>query len=454
VSESVASAILLSPDDSVATMIQHVAVGSLVAVRQAEGPREEITRIGAKAEIPFGHKIALRALAIGDPVIRYGARIGRLTAPVTVGDHVHVHNLTSEFSVRQTATRAPPPQRTINAADLKDRVVRALATAGVPGNAAGNFAEHMVEAHLRGVETHGLRRLKPYLARIRSGAVDGAAEPHVEQVGSLLRVDGRNAIGHHVAGVAADAVATAADGLGTAVALVRNSNHFGFAGYYATRIARHDMVAVVTSIGQVCLGPDGALRLLLSNDPIALAAPLGNSAFFEFDMATSKTSRANIAIAAERGEPISPGLALDASGFPTTDAAEALAGVLLAAGDARGFAFVAALEVLTGVVTGGAYADLVASKEAAPNTPEGCAHFMLAISLDRALGSSAAQRRLVDFVERLSRLPVLEGAMLPRYPGKRRWELRAERLRDGVPLSLEDFGLLATLSGDAGRDGA
>ena len=97
--------------------------------------------------------------------------------------------------------------------------------------------------------------------------------------------------------------------------------------------------------------------------------------------------------------------------------------------------------------------ELVASKEAAPDTPEGTAHFMLAISLDRALGSASAQRRLVDFVERLSGLPVREGATPTRYPGKRRWELRAQRLRDGVPLSPGDFDLLMAVSGGADRDG-
>ncbi len=206
------------------------------------------------------------------------------------------------------------------------------------------------------------------------------------------------------------------------------------------------MLAMVTSNGQVCLGPDGARRAILSNDPVAVAAPLAAGGFFEFDMATSVTSRANVVLAAQRGEALPAGLALDASGNPTRDAAAALDGVLLAFGGDRGFALVMAIELLSGIVTGGAYGDLVASKEADPQAPEGTGHFMLAIDLERALGVETFKHRLDDLISRLAALPMKAGAEPPRYPGKRRWRLRTERLRDGIPLSAADFDGLQALA--------
>lgn len=322
--------------------------------------------------------------------------------------------------------------------DLHGVIVACAGAAQVGESAAAALADHIVEAHLRGVHTHGLRRLRPYLARVAVGGVDAHAEPVIETHGAVLRVDGRNGIGHHVARVAADAVIAKARDTGLSVALVRNSNHFGFAGFYASHIAAASMVGLVTSNGQVMVGPDGALRPIFSNDPLAISAPYAGGGIFELDLALSVTSRQNIVRAARLGQLLPPGTALDRDGAETTDAEAALEGLLLAFGGARGFALLSAVEVLTGVLTGGAYADLVGSKEASPDQPEATAHFMLAIDLDHALGAELFNARLLDLAERLQGLPMREGAPKPRMPGARRWQLRAERLAEGIPLAPQD----------------
>src|SRR5690606_20388077 len=135
-------------------------------------------------------------------------------------------------------------------------------------------------------------------------------------------------------------------------------------------------------------------------------APIEEGAFFEFDMATSVTSRAKIAMAAERGEAIAEGMALDQSGSPTTDARAAMKGILLPLGGDKGLGFVSALELLTGVLPGGCYADQVESKEADAGAPEGTCHFLMAIDVDRALGREAFVARLRDMVARLRNLPM------------------------------------------------
>ena len=188
----------------------------------------------------------------------------------------------------------------------------------------------------------------------------------------------------------------------------------------------------------------------MSNDPIAVAAPLGNASYFEFDMATSVTSRANVVRAAQRSEKLAPGIALDFDGNPTTDASAALEGVLLAFGGDKGFGFVTAIELLCGIITGGAYADLVASKESNPDAPERTGHFMLAIDLECAIGRESFEIRLQDMIERIVTLPVKPGTATPRYPGYRRWALRAERLENKIPLSDSDYRELCTLAEELG----
>ena len=441
-------AILLDPSDDVAAVLEAVPAGGTIKVTHAASGKPAMD-VAAQQEIPFGHKVAVRDLARDNPIRRYGWPIGIATAEIRRGEHVHSHNMRSALS--------PAPRQQSTEIILRPaQWVRALVqgcmeAAGASTESASALAETITEAHLRGVETHGLRRLSPYVARLRTGGVDGKAHPQVSAMRALLHVDGRNGIGHYVASVAARAASEAAREFGAAIALVRNSNHFGFAGYYATLIAAAGQIGIVTSNGQVCVAPEGATRSVLSNNPLAIAAPLPDpDAFLELDLATSATSRANIVEAARVRMPLPSGWAQDASGKPTRDPAAALAGSLLAFGGNRGFGLLVALEALTGVLSGGAFADQVSSKEAAPNLAENTAHTLIAIDLETALGRDAYAQRLDQLVRKLKELPMHSGAPDIRYPGERRWRLRRERLRDGIPLNHADFEAVTRLAKELG----
>lgn len=436
-------AMVLAPEDDVATLIAGAEKGQEVALSLA-ATGQELGALAALANIPFGHKIALSAKKPGEILRKYGQPIGRAVCEIAAGDHVHNHNLASLTGEDRGPSLAPA---VVKPAEWLRRVLLDLSLAGgMPLPVAQNFAEALWEANLRGVETHGVRRIKPYLERIASGGVDARADPRIERKGSLLLVDGQNAVGHHVASVASDAVSRLAKELGVALALIRNSNHFGFAGYYATRIAAHGQLGVATSNGQVLVAPPGALRPIFSNNPLAIAAPTGRGDFLELDMANSVTSRAKIAMAAEHGEPIPKGLATDEQGNDTEDAKKALKGSLLPLGGEKGFALLFALEVLTGVLSGGAYADQVSSKETAPDSPERVSQIVAAIDLGLALGGDEFTARLQDLIVRLGSLPLHPEAAPLRYPGQRRWELRRRRLEEGVPLSEGDYQELVFLA--------
>ena len=108
----------------------------------------------------------------------------------------------------------------------------------------------------------------------------------------------------------------------------------------------------------------------------------------------------------------------------------------------KGLRLLIALETITGVLTGGAFADQVSSKEASPNTPEGTAHTMIAIDLKKAIGEASFLKRLDKMLVKLRNIPAAADADKIRYPGERRWQLRRERLRDGIPLSKSDLEAL------------
>jgi len=440
--------VVLADSDDVATVFADVAAGRTIAL-QFSVSAKEAGEVTAAQKIPAGHKVARSSKVSGDLICKYGLPIGRATGSIHAGDHVHTHNLASLVSEKPHV----PAQAVIWPPGRVRTVVRALAeAAGAAPGVAENFAEALWEAHLRGVETHGIRRLKPYLNRMRRGSVDAAADPVIVENGVVLMVDGRNGVGHHVAAVAADAASAMAKMKGVGLAVIRNSNHFGFAGHYAVRIARTGQVGMVLSNGQVCVAPMGGKRPVFSNNPIALAAPAGNGRFFELDMATSVTSRANIVRAAETGTSISAATALDAEGRETRNPREALAGSLLPFGGDKGFALLYALEVLTGVLPGGAFADQVSSKERYPDLPEGLSQFLLAIDPAHAGGSEIFETRMQELIRAVQSVPVQDGCRPPRFPGERRWELRCRRLKEGIPLSGADDRELSELARVYGID--
>ena len=434
----------MNPEDDVGVLLADVRTGEAVAF-ELSATGEALGSVTARADIPFGHKIARADLHAGQTLSKYGQPFGRTKIDIYAGDHVHTHNLSS-LGADKLGADGTEKKRTWPAAWLKEAVRKVAATGGCSDLAAGHLADHITEAHLRGVETHGLGRLEPYLSRIAGGGVNGRATPVMKGNRGLLMVDGKNGVGHHVSALAADAVVKAAADYGVGVALVRNSNHFGFAGYYATRIAAQGQVGLAGSNGQVCLAPPGALRPIFSNNPLAVAAPVGKDRYMEFDMATSVVSRAKIAEAATGGVFLPPGWALDKAGRDTRDASAALQGSLLPFGGQKGFALVFALEVLIGVLSGGAYADLVSSKEAEPGAPEKVSHFFLALDLRHSLGAEPFAQRMQDLIRRVVELPVGEGVAPLRYPGQRRWALRRERLRGGIPLEDKDYQNLIGLA--------
>ena len=411
---------LLHAEDDVLNVLADAAPGDILMVR---GGSERVT---ARDAIPLGHKVARFARPAGAPLRKYGEPIGTLTAAVSPGDHVHVHNVRS----------GSPAPAVANAQRFEAEAIRRFAVAlardaGATPSAADDLVEAMLEADLRGVDTHGMRRLAPYLERIRSGAVDGTAEPVVTRRASVVDVDAKNAVGHHAMLSACRALAAGAAEHPVQFAAVRESNHFGFAGFYATWLARRGLVAIVASNGTPCVAPPGGRLPFFSNDPLAIAAS-GGEAMVEYDVALSSISRARIAQAAERGLPIPSHWAIDATGAPTTDATAALAGTLLPFGGERGFGLLFATEVLAGILSGGASADDVASKER-PDAVERTSHIVIAISPAATHGGWSFDKRLAELIDRM-RAAAPDGPAAPRYPGERRWAHRAQNLAGGVPL--------------------
>jgi LDH2 family malate/lactate/ureidoglycolate dehydrogenase len=309
-----------------------------------------------------------------------------------------------------------------------------LDAVAVPKAAAVITADCLVSANLHGVDTHGIARLPTYVRRIKQGAIDPRGEPRVvRELGATAIVDGANTLGP-VAATAAMAIAVRlAQQSGIGYVGVRNSNHFSYAAYYCERAARAGMVGICSSGGEPTVAPWGGTEAFYTNSPIALAAPTRTEPLV-VDLATSVSSRGNILLAKLLGRPIPEGWAVDAQGLPTTDAAAALSGSVLPMGGAKGYALIVALEVLNGVLTGGAYAPRVGSQASQDGKPAGVPHFFLALNPDALLGQEAFLQRMDHLVKETRSAKASNPAQPVRLPGERRRAVAAERSRAGIPL--------------------
>ncbi len=245
---------------------------------------------------------------------------------------------------------------------LRAWTARLVERIGTPEDIAADVAEVLVASDRRGIASHGTARLPNYIALIEAGVMDPAARP-VADGGrpALTRFDARNGWGHHAGRVALDAAIEAARDLGLAASTVRNTNHFGIAGWYALRAAAAGLIGISLSNTSPLVAPTRARQPLIGTNPIALAAPAGRFGSFCLDMATSTIPRGRIEVAARREELLPVGWAIDAEGRPATTPDAALGGALHplggeeATGGHKGYGLSLAVDLLTGVLSGAAF---------------------------------------------------------------------------------------------------
>jgi L-2-hydroxycarboxylate dehydrogenase (NAD+) len=287
---------------------------------------------------------------------------------------------------------------------------------GTPPDIAADVAEVLVASDARGIASHGTARLPNYLALIDAGVMDPAARPR--RIGgrpALVHWDGMNGWGQHIGRVAVDAASEASGETGMAASVVRASNHFGIAGWYALRAAARGRIGIALSNTSPLVAPTRARQPLIGTNPIAIAAPAGRFGAFCLDMATSTVPRGRIEVAARRGESLPVGWAIDAEGRAALDPDAALAGALHplggeeATGGHKGYGLSLAVDLLTGVLGGATFGPNIIglfSTEAASDLGQ----TFIVIDPGAVDAEGAFERRLESYLEQLVAAPTVPGA--------------------------------------------
>jgi (2R)-3-sulfolactate dehydrogenase (NADP+) len=326
---------------------------------------------------------------------------------------------------------------TISIAEARHRVEKTLMASGVSADNAESVARALVDAEIDGQSGHGLRRVASYAAQAAAGKVDGHAVPLVEAAApGALRVDVANGFFYPAFDRVAGRLPQMAKAQGIAMAGFYRSHHCGVAGHSVERLADEGCVALMFANTPAAMAPWGGASRLFGTNPIAFAAPLDGRKPLVIDLSLSKVARGKIVAAAERGESIPEGWAVDAEGNATTDAATAVKGAMLPFGEAKGSALALMVELLAAGLTGGRFAREATSFLDAEGGPPETGQLIIAVNA--AAFSADAPARFAELAGSI------EADGDARLPGASRLARRAQVQCEGLKI---DRALLEALGG-------
>lgn len=316
----------------------------------------------------------------------------------------------------------------IPAADAHALMTKVLVARGADAAEAATQADLLLEGDLRGQHSHGIRRLPVLAQRLENGVTQSAVRPKFEWQGeSRLHVEGNRGMGPVVAHRILDEIIPRSRRTGVVAASLNGAGHIGMLAPYVERIAGEGCVGIVLTISEALVAPWGGNRAMIGTNPIGIGVPTDDQPLV-LDMSTAAVSAGKVLDYAARGETIPLGWAVDERGDATTDAAAAVKGAISPFGGPKGFALGLAFEALVGVLAESAFGRDVfgtLDTDIAPTKGD------LFIVLPTRSGSPAISA-LTDYFDQLRREGV-DGKKV-QIPGDRARAMRADRLRNGIPL--------------------
>jgi uncharacterized oxidoreductase len=321
---------------------------------------------------------------------------------------------------------------------LRQAAGRLLVAAGAAPADAEVVADHLVEANLRGHDSHGVGMLPQYVRAIAGGSLDPRAHALVDDAGgAVLAVDGRRGFGQVVAREATAAGVARARASGVALVALRNASHVGRVGTYAEQAADAGMVSVhfVNVVGHAALvAPFRGSDARLSTNPFCAAVPGARGRpHVVLDFATSIVALGKVRVAMNRGEEEPDGVLLDAGGRPTRDPRVMFhepRGAILPLGLYKGYGLAFLCELLAGALGGGGTISTRAHE------PHHIGNNMLSFFVDpaRLPGAARLQDEIAAAVRHVKGSPPADPALPVLVAGEPELAARARRMAEGVPV--------------------
>jgi LDH2 family malate/lactate/ureidoglycolate dehydrogenase len=319
---------------------------------------------------------------------------------------------------------------TVPADQLAALVARLFVAAGVPQRAAQTVAEGLVEADLEGLASHGVMLTDMYLDRIRKGSVSTRETVTVvSDREAAVVLDAGHALGQLTASQAMSLAVERAKKFGAGIVAVRHGFHFGTARRYALHTAQADCIGIVACNTRPLMPAPGGAERVAGNNPIAIAVPTDGSIPIVLDMATSEAAMGKIRMAEKDGTPIPASWAVKADGSPTTNATDAIAGMLLPAAGPKGFGLAFLIDLMCGLLSGGASGSGVQPLYGDFAVPYDCSHLFIAIDVAHFGDPAAFRAASAAAAERIRTGKRAPGVAQLFAPGEPEWRKREQARR-------------------------
>ena len=322
---------------------------------------------------------------------------------------------------------------------------------GIPREDAEICADVLLESDKRGIESHGVNRFKPvYLDRIRAGIQNPVTNYEIiKETETTAVVDGHDGMGQVIGYKSMKMAIEKAKKYGMGMVAVRNSCHYGIAGYYPSMATKEGCIGMTGTNARPSVAPTFGVEGMFGTNPLTIGIPTDEPFDFLIDCATSITQNGKIEYYARIGEDVHPGTVIGLDGQPVegdagaalkqirggTAALTTLGGIGEALGGYKGYGYAMVIELLSAVLQDGAYGKALDGKDENGNIrPYGLGHFFIAIDTNHFLGEELCRKKAGDILRAVRASKKAPGAERIYTAGEKEYLVRLAR-KDGVPIN-------------------
>ena len=328
----------------------------------------------------------------------------------------------------------------IFAEELNKLAFDKLHGAGLDQETAQKVADVLVHADITGVHSHGVMRIEHYCKRLAAGGLNKTANFSIEQISpSVAILDSDDGMGHAALIAATEHGIKLAAETGLGFVSVKNTSHCGALSYFMEQATDQGMIAIAMTQTDTCVAPYGGATRFIGTNPLAFGFPVEGSTPMIVDFATSATAFGKLLLAKESGKPIEKGLAIDANGYETTDANEAV--TLLPFGGHKGTGIALAIDALTGILMGAEYGNHIVRMYDEYDKMRKLASLVIVID-PRKLGSPLFPVIMAMMVKELQAAPPAPGVEKVLAPNDIQVEYKAKCQKEGIPIKTELYQFL------------